>query len=82
LEEIAYLEARSPGLGKRFYREVVALEKLILKFPDAGAPRSGRVRALPLDRFPHLVYYAVEGDVALILAVAHPKRSPDYWRSR
>jgi toxin ParE1/3/4 len=35
-----------------------------------------------LKRFPYSVFYEVLGSTVTILAVAHHRRGPDYWRSR
>ena len=43
--------------------------------------RLGIRRAL-LRRFPHCVYFAVEGEVIVILAILHPHRDPAEWQRR
>ena len=32
--------------------------------------------------FPYNLLYAVESDLLVVVAVAHQKRRPGYWRSR
>jgi plasmid stabilization system protein ParE len=41
--------------------------------------RAGVRRAL-LKRFPYAVYFAVEGDVIVILTVLHVSRDPATWQ--
>lgn len=38
------------------------------------------IRRWPLETFPHGILYRVEIEFVLILAVFHPKQSPDKWR--
>ena len=40
------------------------------------------VRRRILRRFPYSIFYVVEHDVVVILAVAHHKRRPGYWLPR
>ncbi len=41
--------------------------------------RSG-IRRVVLRRFPYAVYFAVEGDVVVVLAVLHGGRDPAEWQ--
>lgn len=70
------------GLGLEFLDELRAAYTRIvegpLKYRDL---RSGIRRAL-LRRFPYAVYYAVEGDVVVVLAVLHAHRDPAEWQLR
>ena len=40
------------------------------------------VRRHVLRHFPYTVFYEVRGDTATVLAVAHQRRRPGYWRER
>lgn len=35
-----------------------------------------------LNRFPYTVWYELQGDKAVVLAVAHPHSRPGYWQKR
>jgi plasmid stabilization system protein ParE len=50
--------------------------------PSIGATWRGEWRRLPMRRFPLNVVYVVQGSELTILAVAHQRRKPGYWRSR
>lgn len=82
-----WYESRREGLGLEFFDEVDATIGQMLDFPHIGAP----VPRLPLDlpvrrlavgRFPYHVVYLEIADGVRILAVAHDRRRPDYWRQR
>jgi plasmid stabilization system protein ParE len=72
-----------PGRGRRFVEAVdVALRRIAespLRYPLLLDPdiRSAKVR-----RFPYRVVYVVVGDDVDVIAVAHAKRRPAYWRRR
>ncbi|MCL2724887.1 MAG: type II toxin-antitoxin system RelE/ParE family toxin [Polyangiaceae bacterium] len=40
------------------------------------------IRSAKVDRFPYRVVFLVAGDEIDVLAVAHAKRRPAYWRRR
>jgi toxin ParE1/3/4 len=41
-----------------------------------------RVRFLPVHGFPYRVVFLHEPEVIVVLAVAHSRRRPGYWRDR
>lgn len=54
-----------------------------LAAPSEGAPLAGGRRRLLLDRFPYvLIYRPLPGGGVRVLAVAHGRRRPGYWRHR
>lgn len=40
------------------------------------------IRQHILRHFPYTVFYEIQGDVVTVLAVAHQRRKPGYWRNR
>jgi plasmid stabilization system protein ParE len=56
--------------------------KRISEFPDAAPVIRGQIRKKLIAKFPYSVIYSVHPDEIRILAVAHQKRRPFYWRSR
>ncbi|MFN2444408.1 MAG: type II toxin-antitoxin system RelE/ParE family toxin [Vicinamibacterales bacterium] len=55
---------------------------LISERPATGAPYLVNTRRVLLRRFPFFVVYRVRGDDVQIVAVAHARRRPGYWRGR
>jgi toxin ParE1/3/4 len=77
------------GLGTEFLDTVDATLAHIVRFPRAGVfvprvPAELRVRRAPVKRFPyHIVYINLETETTIrVLAVAHDRRKPGYWKSR
>jgi plasmid stabilization system protein ParE len=81
-EAAVFYEARQPGLGAAFTREIEAAIDRILETPELFRFVEQDVRRCFAHTFPHGVLYTVEGDFILIVAVAHGSRKPGYWHER
>jgi toxin ParE1/3/4 len=69
-------------LARRFVRRTGEVIATLRMFPESGSPLGRKARRVPLRPFSvDLVYVPVEGDIFLI-AFAHHKRRPGYWRER
>ncbi len=83
IEEAAdFYDMQSPGLGTAFIDEFQLSLARISEFPHAAPLIQGRIRKRFLYRFPFSVIYSVKPEKIRILAVAHQKRHPFYWRRR
>lgn len=87
LAAVGWYRARNRQVAERFVDRVVAAETLIREHPEAWsspsgvAPEVGARRAL-VRGFPFgLVYVELDEEIRII-AVAHSKRRPGYWRGR
>ncbi|MGO9122251.1 MAG: type II toxin-antitoxin system RelE/ParE family toxin [Desulfomonilaceae bacterium] len=81
-EATRFYEDRLPGLGEVFLAEVARCFEHAYDTPDLGAPCYGSFRRLLVRRFPYTVVYEILPQAILIVAVAHQKRKPGYWRRR
>ena len=79
--EIDYFEAAEPGLGKRFYNEVIRMFDWIAANPTLPRMRKG-YRRVNLRVFRFYIAYVQELDLIWVLAIAHWNRKPGYWRKR
>ena len=77
-----YYEERSFGLGLSFLDAVEEAIEKILQSPAAYQLVGDEVRYKLLNRFPYSVLYAIEQDRIRVVAIAHQKRRPGYWRYR
>jgi len=75
-------EAKVPGLGARFRHELEDACAAIVQYPLLWRLREGRWRRVNLPGFPYYIAFIIRDDVALVLAVAHHARHPDYWKTR
>ncbi len=81
-EAAQYYETRSLGLGSDLLVEVERALDQILTNSEASQRIGRRVRRKSLWRFPYNLIYAVYPERIRILAFAHQKRRPFYWRKR
>ncbi len=83
LEEAAlFYESRLAGLGKSFASEVERTISLVREFPEAGSLVGPKRRRVLVARFPYSIVYRQESGAIVIVAVAHQRRRPGYWRRR
>lgn len=87
LADVDWYAERDADLGERFAIAVQAAINTALDSPSSwavwpGWDREPLVRSKGVDDFPYRVVYLVRDDVLVILAVAHTKRRPGYWRDR
>ena len=76
-----YVE-RSLTAAAAFSEELDAAESAIAQFPEAWPRFDHGTHRYLLRRFPFSIVYRVEPRRILIVAVAHGRRRPGYWRSR
>jgi plasmid stabilization system protein ParE len=69
-------------LGSVFLDDVQHALSNIRKYPRMGTDAGNNLRRAILTRFPYSVIYAVEPSSILIIAVAHHRRLPGYWKDR
>jgi toxin ParE1/3/4 len=83
LEEAAlFYESRMAGLGRSFAAEVERTIALLREYPDAGSAVGPKRRRVLVARFPYSIVYRQDPDVIVIVAVAHQRRRPGFWRRR
>lgn len=82
LESAHYYETRIQGLGQIFMDDVEDALAEIQQNPQAYTLVSAELRRKIIHRFPFGLLYVVESDRIRIIAVAHFKRRPEYWRNR
>jgi len=81
-EAAEYYESHSAGLGFDLLGEVERALEQVSANPETCQLIGRRVRRKTLWRFPYNLAYAVYPDRIRIVAFAHEKRRPFYWRRR
>jgi hypothetical protein len=79
--QVQYYDEQQSGLGRRFYREVIANLEWISENPELPRLRKS-YRRVNLKLFPFYIAYVVERDLVWVAAIAHGKRKPNYWIRR
>jgi plasmid stabilization system protein ParE len=81
----AWYRERDASVAGEFLAEVRRTLALLERFPRGGArlPKSGdlEIRRLPVQRFPYHIVYLELSDRISVLAIAHDRRRPGYWRA-
>jgi plasmid stabilization system protein ParE len=77
-----YYEERRRGLGDEFLSEVERAVTFAAERPEAGTPLGADLRWVLTRRFRYAVIYRERERGIEVLAVAHLRRRPGYWRSR
>ena len=84
---VKWYEERRAGLGTEFLAEVNSVLERIRQFPGIGAfapsvPKGLGVRTTPVGRFPYSVAFLEQEGLIRVIAIAHSRRRPGYWRYR
>ncbi len=82
-ESITYYEQQKTGLGLALQSAIEKAIGRIQQNPQIGAPyKTTEFRHYVIQRFPYVIFYVEWGEVIWIVAIAHGKRRPNYWRRR
>ena len=82
LEAVEYYEHCQPGLGRHF-RNVVETELLhICSMPFRFRSIHAHFRRCLIPKFPYAIFFSIEPEYILVMAVAHVKRKPGFWYDR
>jgi plasmid stabilization system protein ParE len=79
---IRWYRERSSKAGEAFISELGEAIELISKSPHRWPYFDEDYRRSPLIRFPYWIIYFETPEKIRILAVAHGRRRPGYWRNR
>ena len=85
--DVAWYDNRHDGLGWRFEVAVDEVADGLVIWPESGAVWPGLdvgqiIRSHGVTGFPYRIIYTFNQTELLIIAVAHEKRRPGYWRDR
>ena len=81
-EAFDWYEARRTGLGSEFAVSVEQAFDRILRNPQLHGIVYEDVRCALVRRFPYGVYYVVEEERIVVLAIFHSSRDPKAWQAR
>ena len=77
-----WYEREEPGLGFHFLDELHAAYVKILDHPFGYQDLRAGIRRVLTRRFPCCIYFSVEADAIVVLAVLHSARDPEAWQRR
>ena len=80
---VVWYEERRAGLGSEFYDAILRTVNRIAEMPEAGSPYGElKARRMLVPGFPYQVVYRIDSDDVRVIAFAHLKRRPGFWRHR
>ncbi|MBX9590271.1 MAG: hypothetical protein K2X43_13270 [Hyphomonadaceae bacterium] len=68
-------------MGHDLKAEVRHTLALVIEHPRAWKRVAPGIRQCRLSRFPYAVVYGLDGEHVIVVALAHLKKRPKYWRS-
>jgi toxin ParE1/3/4 len=77
-----FYETQLAGLGNSFLERISEGFELIRRHPLAGQEIFDDYRRLVARQFPYSLIYRIQDDRVYIIAVAHWRRRPGYWKER
>jgi plasmid stabilization system protein ParE len=77
-----WYESQQPGLGKQFLDEVLTALSTIADMPLGYAVIYRNTRRAWMRRFPFGIFYQVESDGVIVIAIIHGSRHPRRWQGR
>ena len=81
-ESALYYAAIDKHLAGTFVSQIESAIRRMQRNPSAHAVVAENVRRCLVKRFPFGIYFLIEDDQMLIVAVMHMSRKPNYWKDR
>ncbi|HEX2568090.1 MAG TPA: type II toxin-antitoxin system RelE/ParE family toxin [Polyangia bacterium] len=83
IEEAAlWYEEQRLGLSDGYISELEAVLHRVREAPLHFPEVESHVRRAPLHRFPYAVYFLLEEQAVVVVAVLHVRRNPEVWKRR
>ena len=81
-EARVWYEARDTEVAAEFMRELDLAIAVVADRPDRWPAGHRNTRGYHLRRFPFRVVYLFDDNCVRIIAIAHDRRRPGYWKDR
>jgi plasmid stabilization system protein ParE len=81
-EAFEWYETRVTGLRLEFIRTVDSLFNSIIRNPQAYPVVYKTARRALTRKFPYEVFFLVDADRVIVVAIFHARRSPQRWQER
>lgn len=78
----AWYHAQNPRAAEAYRAELGRVIEAVRRDPERWPRLAAGLRRQPLRWFPFSLVYRAEPDRILVIAVAHHRRKPGYWRAR
>jgi plasmid stabilization system protein ParE len=82
VEAAAWYESRQDGLGAQFVAQIDRAVAMAASQPERFPVVHRGIRRIVVRQFPYCIYFQVEPERIVVLAVFHGRRSPVRWQGR
>ena len=82
IEAALYYEEADDQLGGTFLDDIQHAIDSVRDHPELGVAIAYGFRRALVRRFPFSIVYFVEVEEIVVVAVAHHRRGPEYWKGR
>ena len=82
LEALEWYAGRSALAARAFVQELMSMVVLADRSPASWTRSVGNTRRIVFPHFPFSLVFRKRGQTLEIVAVAHQRRRPQYWRDR
>ncbi|MEK7865584.1 MAG: type II toxin-antitoxin system RelE/ParE family toxin [Planctomycetota bacterium] len=82
LQATEWYRKRSLTVAAGFHAEVDRALRIIAEAPERWPAFDQRHRRVLVRRYPYSLVYRIDSERVVVVAVAHGRRRPRYWRRR
>lgn len=82
LEALDWYAERSALAARAFVHELNGVIRRAARSPDTWPRAFGDTRRIVFPHFPFNLVFRMSGEVVEVVAVAHQRRRPSYWKNR
>jgi plasmid stabilization system protein ParE len=82
LEALEWYAERSALAARAFGQELMSMVVLADRSPASWTGSFGNTRRIVFPHFPFSLVFRMKGETIEIVAIAHQRRRPQYWRDR
>ena len=75
-------EGKREGLGAQLSQDIWRRLRLLSEFPRLGSEAEKGIRVLNLRLYRYSIIYSERAESIYVLAVAHYRQRPGYWKAR
>ena len=81
-DAVLWYNQQAEDAGREFLDELDRAVRLVKLHPIALTEIESGIRRCLFSRFPYALVYGIEGEMIIVIAVAHLHREPRYWADR
>ncbi|MFV3127875.1 type II toxin-antitoxin system RelE/ParE family toxin [Niveispirillum sp. KHB5.9] len=77
-----WYQSQASGMVQPFLSQLRQLQDRIVSMPQIYQERMAYIRVARMQRFPYCLYFRVDADLIVVIALLHERRDPAVWQAR